>query len=138
MFTLAQFYLTQPIVQTINTTGFLFVFVLDYLINHVTITKKQFVGVILEVIGVLFTVNGEFIIKKINPEFQTRSDFKNYISDDPVVKLTIALLFIGSNIMWAYAQIITKRIHGMNAIQINVHLGLFFLLTTGLVYPTQV
>ena len=40
--------------------------------------------------------------------------------------------------MWAYAQIITKRIHRMNAIQINVHLGLFFMFATGIVYPTQV
>ena len=58
MFTLAQFYLTQPIVQTINTTGFLFVFVVDYLINGITITRKQFYGVIFGVIGVLITVNG--------------------------------------------------------------------------------
>lgn len=58
MFTLAHFYLTQPIVQTINISGFLFVFLLDYFINHVTITKKQFIGVVLGVIGVLLTVNG--------------------------------------------------------------------------------
>ncbi len=67
MFTLAQFYLTQPILLTINTTGFLFVFIVDYIINRVTITKKQLFGVILSVIGVLFTVNGEIIIKKFDP-----------------------------------------------------------------------
>lgn len=58
IFTLAQFYLSQPIVHTINSTGSIFVFILDYYINHVTITIKQFYGVIFGVFGVLLTING--------------------------------------------------------------------------------
>jgi drug/metabolite transporter (DMT)-like permease len=137
-FTLSQFYLPQSIVQTINTTGYLFVFILDYKINHVTITKKQFYGVIFGVIGVIFTVNGDFVIKKIYPTFESRSDFKNYISDDPIIKLMIAAFCIIGNILWAYAQVITKKLHEVNAIQINVHLGYFLLFTAGVFYPTQV
>ena len=37
-----------------------------------------------------------------------------------------------------YAQVITKRLHGVNSIQINIHLGIFFMFTTGIFYPTQV
>ena len=58
MYTIAQFYLSQPIIQTIYTTGPLFVFIVDYKINHVKITQKQFYGVMLGVFGVLMTVNG--------------------------------------------------------------------------------
>jgi len=138
VYTVAQYYLPQPILQTIHTTGALFVFIIDYKINHVTITKKQFIGVMLGVVGVLLTINGELIVKAIDPTYESRSDFKNYLSNDPFVKLTVCIFFIIGNMMWAYAQVITKRLHGVNSIQINVHLGLFFLFTSGILYPTQV
>lgn len=73
IFTVAQFYLTQPIIHTINTTGALFIFILDYKINHVTITRKQFYGVMLGVLGVLLTINGELIIKAVDPSYQSES-----------------------------------------------------------------
>ncbi len=60
------------------------------------------------------------------------------MSDDPWVKLLVGALFILGNIMWAYAQVITKRLNNVNSIQINIHLGLFFMFTTGIFYPTQV
>lgn len=58
MFTMSQFYLPQSIIQTVNTTGFLFVFIVDYFINRVTINRRQFYGVMFGIIGVLLTVNG--------------------------------------------------------------------------------
>jgi len=48
------------------------------------------------------------------------------------------LFFLFGNALWAYAQVITKRLNGINAIQINIHLGLFFLFTSGIFYPAQV
>lgn len=53
-----QFYLTQPIVQTLNSTGPLFVFLIDYKVNNVNVTKIQLIGIIIGIIGVLLTVNG--------------------------------------------------------------------------------
>ena len=75
MFTLAQFYLSQPIVQTMNTSSILFIFILDYFLNGVTLTKKQFYGVIFGILGVLLTVNGDLIISTINPGFERQSEF---------------------------------------------------------------
>lgn len=138
IFTAAQFYLSQPIMQTMNTTGALIVFILDYKINHVTISKKQFFGVMLGVCGVLLTINGELIIKLINPDYESKTNFKHYISSDPLIKLFICILLMIGNLMWAYAQIITKKLRGVNSIQVNVFQGLLFLLTTGVLYPTQV
>lgn len=69
IYTVAQYYLPQPILQTIHTTGALFVFILDYKINHVTITKKQFYGVMLGVAGVLLTINGELIVRAFDPTY---------------------------------------------------------------------
>jgi drug/metabolite transporter (DMT)-like permease len=59
VFTLVQFYLEQPILQTINSCGPIFIFVIDYFMNGVKINQKQFFGVLLAIFGVLLTVNGE-------------------------------------------------------------------------------
>ncbi len=61
-YTIVQFYLTQPIIQTLNSTGPLFIFIMDYKINGVEITRKQFVGVLLGTVGVLLTVNGQLLV----------------------------------------------------------------------------
>lgn len=61
-YTIVQFYLPQPIVQTLNSTGPLFVFLLDYQINGITVTKRQFIGILLGVSGVILTVNGQLIM----------------------------------------------------------------------------
>ncbi len=66
VYAVIQFYLTQPIIQTLSCTGPLFIFLLDYQINGTTITRKQFYGVTLGIVGVLLTVNGEFIIRMID------------------------------------------------------------------------
>jgi drug/metabolite transporter (DMT)-like permease len=58
VFTFVQFYLEQPILQTINSCGPIFIFVLDYFMNGVKINYKQFIGVLLAIFGVLLTVNG--------------------------------------------------------------------------------
>ncbi len=62
IYTLVHFYLPQPIVQTLNSTGPLFVFLLDYILNNVKISKNQLIGVILGVCGVILTINGKIII----------------------------------------------------------------------------
>ncbi len=84
VYAIIQFYLTQPIIQTLNSTGTLFIFLLDYKINGVTITRKQFYGVVLGILGVLLTVNGEIIIRFIKPDYTTTSEFKNYSTDNPM------------------------------------------------------
>lgn len=61
-YTIVQFYLTQPIIQTLSSTGPLFIFIMDYKINGVEITRKQFFGVVLGTIGVLLTVNGQLLV----------------------------------------------------------------------------
>jgi drug/metabolite transporter (DMT)-like permease len=50
----------------------------------------------------------------------------------------IALMFIGSNVLWAYAQVITKKLNGVNPVQLNLHLGIIYAIGTGLLYPSMV
>ena len=55
-----------------------------------------------------------------------------------MIKLTVALLFIASNVLWAYSQVITKQLKGVNSIQLNLHIGIVYLFGTGLFYPSMV
>jgi drug/metabolite transporter (DMT)-like permease len=62
IYTLSNFYLPLPIVSTINATGPIFVFILDYYINGTTIVLSQLYGIIIGMIGVIFTVNGGLML----------------------------------------------------------------------------
>lgn len=65
LYTLSNFYVPQPIVATINSTGPLFVFILDYYINGTKINKSQFYGILIGLLGVIFIVNGGLILSFI-------------------------------------------------------------------------
>ncbi len=69
MFTVAQFYLSQPIIQIINCTGPLIIFIVDYFVNKTTITISQFYGVLAGIAGALLTINGDIILKYFDPTY---------------------------------------------------------------------
>ena len=58
-----QFVLPLPIIHTISSSGVLFVFMIDYLQNGVTINQKQAYGIIAGIVGVLLTTNGSLIMR---------------------------------------------------------------------------
>jgi hypothetical protein len=55
---LCGFYLPQPVIHTINSTGPIFVIIEDYFINKIKINKQQLQGIILSFIGIFLTING--------------------------------------------------------------------------------
>jgi drug/metabolite transporter (DMT)-like permease len=63
------FILPFPLVNSIIITGPLFVFVIDYYINNITITKGQAVGILIGFAGVLININGEYVMSVIDPSF---------------------------------------------------------------------
>lgn len=60
------FYLPINVVHTLYSSGPIFVLTIDYLVNKIEISKKQFYGAICAFIGVLLTVNGHIIYQIIN------------------------------------------------------------------------
>jgi hypothetical protein len=48
------------------------------------------------------------------------------------------IIFLGCNIIWAYGNMITKKVVNVNAVQINFHLGVFIMMSMGILYPTRV
>lgn len=59
MMALSQFILPLPIVHTINVSGIIFTFIIDYYLNSVMIVRKQFYGIMIALVGVCLTVNNQ-------------------------------------------------------------------------------
>lgn len=75
MLTGSLFVLPFPIVFTLNSSCVLFVFVLDYYLFNVEINRQQVQGVILGFLGVLLTINGEFVVGLLFPAFDKETQF---------------------------------------------------------------
>jgi drug/metabolite transporter (DMT)-like permease len=73
--TVMHFVLSMSVLNSIGTIGPIFVFLIDYQINGVTINKKQLLGIIGGIFGVLLTINGDFIMSLFNSNYQMQSDF---------------------------------------------------------------
>lgn len=79
-FGLSQFILPLPIVHTINCSGTLFIFVIDFLLNHVKINIKQSIGIAMGITGAIVATNGQIITKYFDPSYEVRTKFQNYIT----------------------------------------------------------
>jgi drug/metabolite transporter (DMT)-like permease len=132
------FVLPFPIVFTLNCSCVLFVFMLDYLMFNVKINRQQLWGVTFGFFGVLLTINGEFIIDLLYPEFEKQTEFKNYLTDDPYIKLAAGIAFILVNLSRAYALCITKQMRNVNGLQLSFYVGFILLFECGLLYPSYV
>ena len=73
------FYLSHPIMQTINSGALLLVVVFDYLFYGHKINRIGIAGVILGLTGVLIMANNRLIIKLIDPSFEFTTTFENYV-----------------------------------------------------------
>jgi drug/metabolite transporter (DMT)-like permease len=47
-------------------------------------------------------------------------------------------LLLASIVIWAYGQVITKRLKTLNFIHVNIHLGMSLTLASGILYPVFV
>lgn len=133
-FALSQFVLPLPIVHTIGCSGTLFIFVIDYLLNHVRINVKQVIGIIVGFLGSLVAINGRVLTKWIDPSYEYATRFQNYVTDDLMLQGLFSLVFLGVMALWATAIVITKKANA-NTFQINYILGLALLFCGAMLYP---
>lgn len=82
--------------------------------------------------GVAITVNADLILSMIDPTYKPESDFKNYIVDDPTMKIMLSGIAVLCNIGWAFSIVGQKKIAHVPGIKISYHLGLEFILLAGL------
>jgi drug/metabolite transporter (DMT)-like permease len=128
---LLHFVLSLPTINTILLSGPLFVFILDYFLNGVTITKHQLASIAVGICGVAMTVNADLLMALIDPTYTPKSDFKNYMKTDPTVKIILSGMAILFNVGWAYATVNQKKISHIPGIKISYKLGIDFILMAG-------
>jgi drug/metabolite transporter (DMT)-like permease len=75
LYTLMHFVISFPLVNTITSTGPIFVFLIDYYLNGVKINKAQMIGVIVGLLGVILVINGDYIMSLINDDYHTKTVF---------------------------------------------------------------
>ena len=66
---MAQFYLPLPIIYTICGSGPIFVFVMDYYVNGISINFKQVIDIMTALVGLILTINGRTLIQLVDPSF---------------------------------------------------------------------
>ena len=60
------YYLSYPITNAISLMGPLFVFVIDYYLNGIEVNRKQIIGILAGILGVLLASNSELILLMID------------------------------------------------------------------------
>lgn len=125
------FVLSFPLVNSIIITGPLFVFVIDYYLNGVTINQTQILGIIVSFAGILVSINGELLMTLIEPSFTVTTTFANYHVTDIQTKIIYSLLAVLTNVVWAYGIVIQKKVKHLPGITTSFYLGVWFILTSG-------
>ena len=120
--------------HTLACVGPIGVFVIDYFKFGRTINRKQFTGIMVGVVGIVFAVNGQLITSYIDPSYEFHSEFANYKTDSVFVQFLVSICLILVNCGWSYAACTTKIIN-CNGVQINFHLGLMLVILSAVTYP---
>lgn len=136
--TAAQFFLPLPIVHTINFFAPIFIFIIDYFENGVRINRAQFISLMVGVLGIITTLNDELVAKLMDPEYEMKTDFKNYISLDPTEFTLYGLALIGVMFLWAYGLLRVRMFYKNNHTHTNFHLGICFIISSAFLYPFSV
>lgn len=107
---------------TISNAGPIIVFVLDYFMHDIMVTRKQIVGIVVSSLGIVLAINSHLIYREMGIVEELHSEFK-YVESTLEMKMLVAMLFLGITIAWAYAILLTKTFKNINSIQVNFHLG---------------
>jgi drug/metabolite transporter (DMT)-like permease len=105
----SQFIIPLSIVHMIICSRFVFIFVIDYLINNTQLSPKQLVGMVIAIIGISLACCHELGIMWVGAWSQSQSKFHFYINDDPFIITFFSIAFVGAMALWAYAVVIGKK-----------------------------
>jgi drug/metabolite transporter (DMT)-like permease len=140
MLALALTYLPPPVVHTINASGPVMVFIVDYFRNGIAVGLRQLVGIFIACIGLVITINAAMIMQWMGYDYEAHSKF-DYVASSAQAKTVVSALLLICQLLWAYAMVLTKEIKTQDAYQIGFHLGLMQIFTGAfagiwLGYPT--
>lgn len=73
---LALYYLPPSTVHTINSSGPVMVFLMDYFRNGTSVSQRQLIGIVIGFLSILITVNSNYIMHSLGYDVQMDSRFK--------------------------------------------------------------
>lgn len=124
VYTAMHFVLSFPLINSITITGPLFVFIIDYYINGVTINRVQAIGIAIGFAGILININGDFLMTLIDPTYEITSSFEHYAVTDVKLKILLSFVAVLTNVAWGYAIVTQKKISHLPGIKISYFLGI--------------
>ena len=69
VFALSQMYISLPMAHTINGSGPIFIYIIDYYLNGVQVSRRQVVSIVVVIVGLILTVNGRLIVTYFDPDY---------------------------------------------------------------------
>lgn len=131
-------YLEVPIVYTISNAGPIIVFILDYFMNKISVSRRQLAGIIISCLGIFLAINSHLIYRELGIPEETHSKFA-YVEATIEMKLLVSMLFLLAVVGWAYGVVQTKSLKASHTLQVNLHQGFMLLFCNSLallVIPT--
>jgi drug/metabolite transporter (DMT)-like permease len=107
-YTVMHYVVPLPVINILNISGSLCVFILDYLLYGIPIHRGQVPGIIAGCLGVAFAASGEFLTALWDPTYTPNSDFGHYIVTDLGMRCIFGCLYILASLVWAYGLVIQK------------------------------
>lgn len=128
---LSLLYIPQSNVHTIVNCGPLCIFVVDYFMNHSTISRRQLVGLIVSFIGIILTVNMNLLSEYFKLDISHESTF-NYIESSGFTQYIIILFLVISTVLWSVGMVQTKDLRS-GSYAITFHIGVMLVMINGIV-----
>lgn len=115
----------------------MFVAIFDYVIYGIKLNKKQIFWLGFAFFGVVLIINGNEIMMRLTGDYSNKnSNFANYLSKDPWMEITLSALLVLTTCIMGFGIVITKKLKGTNAFQINYFQGIMILLISALLVPS--
>lgn len=98
------------------------------------LNQRQIKGVLLTVLGVILTSNGQLIWAWITNDSSFHTTFKNYKTDSLVIKSLAAIILIILTFGWACSIIIVRKVQGYSHWTLNFNYGVVMTIISGFTY----
>lgn len=102
---LSQLYLPLPIVHTIGCSSIALVYLIDYFINGIKVSRNGVGGIILALFGVFIMANNRYFMRFIDSDYKFDTQFPGYNASSLGLAAFIALVLFISRIFNTYGLV---------------------------------
>lgn len=126
--TLYYYFITQISVAQvilIASSGPILIFILDYLINHININKKEILGCLITMMGVAVVIKPDLIFGFFWKSAQESDSDKGASNEDRLKNILNMVGVLLITLLWAYSVLIFQKMKDLHSNTINFYTSLF-------------